>query len=39
VFSDYEISAQSRKANVWAFILSGLIAVFAIGSYFYTFKK
>lgn len=39
VYSPYEISAQSRKANVWAFILSGLIAVLAVGSYFYKFKE
>jgi len=39
VYNDYEITAQSRKANVWAFILSGIIVVFAIGSYFYKFNK
>lgn len=38
VYSDYEISAQSRKANVWVFILSGLIAVLAVGSLFFKVK-
>jgi hypothetical protein len=39
VNSDYQISAQSRKANIWAFILSGMLVVFAFGSYFYKIKK
>lgn len=39
VYSDCEISAQSRKANLWAFILSGIIVLLAVGSYFYRFKK
>ena len=39
VTSDYEITAQSRKVNLWAFILSGLIVVIAIGSYFVKLRK
>jgi hypothetical protein len=39
VYSDYEISAQSRKANIWAFVISGIIVFFAIGSYFYKTKS
>jgi len=39
VYGDYEISAQSRKANSWAFIVSGLIVVLAFGSYFYKSRK
>jgi hypothetical protein len=35
VYSDYEINAQSRKTNLWAFLVSGLIVVLAIGSFFY----
>ena len=31
--SNYVIEAQSRKANIWAFILTGLILVIAIGSF------
>ena len=30
--ADYVIEAQSRKANVWAFILTGLILIVAVGS-------
>ena len=30
---DYTIEAQSRKANLWAFILTGLILIVAIGSF------
>ena len=39
VYGDYEIKAQSRKANVWAFILSGLIMILVVGSYFIKLKK
>jgi hypothetical protein len=39
VYSDYEIEAQSRKANIWAFIFSGLIVIIAAGSYFIKFNK
>lgn len=34
VYSDYEIKAQSRKANIWTFFVSGLIILIAVGSYF-----
>ncbi len=33
--TEYIIEAQSRKANVWAFILTGLILIVAIGSFFW----
>lgn len=39
VYSDYEITAQSRKANKWAFIVSGLIVIAAIGSQFLKLRK
>lgn len=39
VYSDYEIAAESRKANVWAFIISGLIVIIAFGSYFIKLKN
>ena len=31
--ADYVIQAQSRKANVWAFLLTGLIILIAVGSF------
>lgn len=39
VHSDYEIAAQSRKANVWAFIVSGFVILVAAGSYFIKIKR
>src|ERR1035437_371494 len=33
--ADYVIEAQSRKANVWAFILTGIIAIVAVASFFW----
>ena len=30
---DYILEAQSRKANIWAFILTGLIVIVALGSF------
>jgi len=30
---DYILEAQSRKANIWAFILTGLIVIIALGSF------
>jgi hypothetical protein len=39
VYSDYEIGARSRKTNLWAFIVSGLVVILAIGSYFYKSKS
>jgi len=36
---DYVIEAQSRKANVWAFILTGIIAIIAIGSFLWKPKR
>jgi len=32
---DYMLEAQSRKVNVWAFILTGLIVIVALGSFFW----
>lgn len=39
VYDDYVIAAESRKANIWAFIVSGLIVVLAIGSFWYKPKR
>ena len=39
VYNDYVIEAESRKANVWAFIVSGLILALAIGSFWYKPKR
>lgn len=39
VYDDYVIEAESRKANVWAFIVSGLILALAIGSFWYKPKR
>ena len=36
---DYVIEAQSRKANVWAFILTGIIAIIAVGSFLWKPKR
>ncbi len=38
VYSDYEINAQSRKANIWAFVMSGCIVLLALISLFYKLK-
>lgn len=35
----YTLKAESRKANIWAFILSGLVVALAIGSLWYNPKK
>lgn len=35
ILGDYTIEAQSRKANIWAFILTGIIMALAIGSFFW----
>jgi hypothetical protein len=37
--SDYVIQAQSRRANIWAFILTGLIFIVAIGSFIWKSKS
>jgi len=37
--ADYVIEAQSRKANVWAFILTGIILIVAVGSFLWKQKK
>lgn len=37
--NDFRIEAQSRKANVWAFVVSGLLLVLAIGSFVWKAKK
>lgn len=39
VYNDYEIGAQSRKTNIWAFVLSVLVGALAVFSYIYKFKK
>jgi hypothetical protein len=39
VYSDYVVQAESRKANSWAFIVSGLILALAIGSFWYKPKR
>lgn len=35
IYSDYVIQGESRKTNTWAFIVSGLILVLAVGSFWY----
>ena len=37
--ADYIIGAQSRKTNIWAFILTGIIMAIAIGSFFWKPKR
>jgi hypothetical protein len=37
--ADYVIEAQSRKANTWAFILTGIIAIIAIVSFLWKRRK
>lgn len=37
--SDYTLEAQSRKPNIWAFILSGIVVLIALGSFWYSPKK
>lgn len=37
--SDYTIEAQSRKSNIWAFIVTGLILILAVGSFLWKGKK
>ena len=37
--ADYVIEAQSRKANVWAFILTGILALVAVASFFWKPKR
>jgi hypothetical protein len=37
--SDYKIYADSRKANVWAFIVSGIVLVLALFSIFWRNKQ
>lgn len=37
--ADYVIEAQSRKANVWAFILTGIILIVAVGSFLWRPKN
>lgn len=36
---DYTIEAESRKANIWAFVLSFLLIILAVGSFFYKPKQ
>jgi hypothetical protein len=37
--ADYVIEAQSRKANVWAFILTGILALVAVASFLWKPKR
>lgn len=37
--ADYIIEAQSRKANLWAFIVSGLIVIIVLGRIFWKGKR
>lgn len=39
VFRDCEISSTSRKANIWAFIVTGFFLFLTIGLYFYKTNK
>jgi hypothetical protein len=38
-YSDFTISATSRKSNTWAFIVTGLIVLLALGSLFVKNKR
>jgi hypothetical protein len=35
VYEAYTIEAQSRKANLWAFVLTGILIIVAVGSFLY----
>ena len=37
--ADYVIEAQSRKANTWAFLLTGVIVLLAVGSFIWKPKR
>ncbi len=37
--ADYVIEAQSRKANIWAFLLTGVIVLLAVGSFLWRPKR
>lgn len=39
VQNDFKIEAQSRKANIWAFFLTGIIMLLAIGSFLWKPKR
>jgi hypothetical protein len=39
LYSDYVIRAHSRRANGWAFVVSGLVLLAAVGSFWYRPKK
>jgi hypothetical protein len=39
LYSDYVIRAHSRRANVWAFVVSGLVLLAAVGSFWYRPKR
>ncbi|HEY5508224.1 MAG TPA: hypothetical protein VIK29_06090, partial [Paludibacter sp.] len=39
VQSDFIIEAQSRKTNIWAFILTGIVFLIAAGSFVWRPKK
>jgi hypothetical protein len=34
IYNDYKITATSRKINTWAFVVTGIIVLLAIGSFF-----
>ncbi|MDR0547587.1 MAG: hypothetical protein LBG77_08455 [Dysgonamonadaceae bacterium] len=36
---EYCIEAHSRKTNIWAFVVSGIVLVLALGAWFYKGKK
>ncbi len=39
IYDNYVIEAQSRDANIWAFIITGLLLILAIGSFWYIPKQ
>ena len=39
VHDDYVIEAQSRRANIWTFVLTGIVLIIAIGSFVYKPKR
>jgi len=39
LYNDYTIEAESRKTNIWAFIVTEIILIIAVGSFIYKPKK
>jgi hypothetical protein len=35
VYGNYVLEAQSRKVNIWAFVITGLLLIIAVGSFIY----